>query len=467
MLVDQVGLVVLRWLADSNFLMRGVEFDSDLRDPPPRCHPGTRLELLETIIQWFDNPEREQRSLWMKGPAAVGKSAMMQTLAEKLCLSKNLGASLFFSRPNGRTNPLFVFPTLAYQFAVRVPSYHDYLDRKMTEDPKMLEKGMERQFRVLIAEPFAVMMESEFGRLAVLIDGLDECEGQDAQIRIINLINKFAIQYPKSPLTWIIASRPEYHLSIPFQSGAISGSFCILEVPVDSNEACQDVERFLRAEFMSICENYPHDIPPGAQWPVEHDLTKICRASSGHFGFASTLARFIGDDVIGDPVNQLTIVLSVAEHPDINPLASLHSLYTKILDCVPKYLLPALKLLITFRFTMYEIAPGYIETAVFPLVSAATLFDLKQNTVYAALRKLHSVIRVPSVEASGKDNIHFYHASFTDFLSDVSKSGNYALDATEYYTNLWKCCYALGSAHSSCQYIIFTVISPAFFDALF
>jgi hypothetical protein len=88
------------------------------------------------------------------------------------------GASLFFSRPNGRTNPFFVFPTLVYQFAVRIPSYRDYLDRKMTEDPKMLEKCIECQFRVLITEPFSVMMESSFGRLAVLIDGLGECEGK-------------------------------------------------------------------------------------------------------------------------------------------------------------------------------------------------------------------------------------------------------------------------------------------------
>ncbi|KAF9439586.1 hypothetical protein P691DRAFT_650413, partial [Macrolepiota fuliginosa MF-IS2] len=79
--------------------IRGAEFDSSERDPSPRCHPGTRLRIVERAQEVFANYRNAERLLWIVGPAGVGKSAIMQTLAENAStLSSNtiLGASLFF-----------------------------------------------------------------------------------------------------------------------------------------------------------------------------------------------------------------------------------------------------------------------------------------------------------------------------------------------------------------------------------
>ncbi len=78
----------------SERVIKGAGHDSSLRDPPPQCHPGTRVQLREKIIAWFRNREREKALLWLNGPAGVGKSAVIQTVAESFAESKSLGATL-------------------------------------------------------------------------------------------------------------------------------------------------------------------------------------------------------------------------------------------------------------------------------------------------------------------------------------------------------------------------------------
>lgn len=88
-------VLVLSRLA--HFTMEGAEFDSSARDPPPSCHPGTRLTILKSITDWIGSKERSYGSLWLNGPAGVGKSAIMQTLAENLS-SLALLARCYFSQ---------------------------------------------------------------------------------------------------------------------------------------------------------------------------------------------------------------------------------------------------------------------------------------------------------------------------------------------------------------------------------
>jgi hypothetical protein len=427
--------IVLIWLA--KFTMSGAEFNSSARDPPPRCHPTTRLAILARILSWLSNFDREHQLLWINGSAGIGKSAIMQTLAEALVPSDKLGATLFFSRPNNRNNASLVFPTLAYQLAVKLPLYYQYLERKLTDDPKLLETSIATQFEILITEPFSSMSERTIGSFAIIVDGLDECECDRVQIQIFKLISQFSHHHPHSPLLWCIASRPEAHLTHAFASPEVSCTFQVEEVPLDSTEACKQVERFLRARFAEIHERYSDVIPANSTWPPECDFTKICSKSSGHFGFASTVADFIDDPHVGDPIAQLNVVLSVtASSQATDALAALHLLYARILDAVPKGLLPTMKLLLAHPLFGEDPAVVFNSRPI-PLVHTATLFDLPQHTVYAALRKLHSVISVPSPKAAGLRSIRFHHASFGDYLHNSLNSGEYAIDPVAFRTELW------------------------------
>ncbi len=434
--------------------MSGAEFDA--RGHVPSCHPGTRITILKTLHDWVDDNQRAHRMLWLHGPAGVGKSAIVQSLAEGLAEVSKLGATLFFSGPNGRDNPANVLPTIAYQLAVRIPLYKEYLRERMIEDPKLLEKDMVYQFDILIVKPFTNLSFAA-GRetWAILLDGLDECNGEEAQTLIVTLISWFSHRSPTTPLVWLIASRPEAHLQLGFASYGIKGSFEEHDVPANSDDACRDVEKFLRAKFEEIRQKYKDLIPVGAPWPVEQDITKISSTSSGLFAFAKTVVRYIDDPHVCDPITQLATVVSVTGGLAPGSLSALHALYFAILEGIPKAMMPILKLLLHLHTIKGPLAilsgdgtsnSGDDE----PLVFMATLFDLQQHTVYAVLRKLHSVIWVPPLEESGRQGIKFYHASFPDYLKTLS--GDYQYNATDLTTKLWSVLFkVLHEGDSSCE----------------
>ncbi len=184
----------------------GAEVDSSVRDPPPKCHPETRMSLRGRIMDWFDGRGRPWRMLWIMGPMGVGKSAIAQTIAETV--SGRLGAALFFSRPNNRDDPDGVIPTLAYQLADKFPAYKRIITERFAESPAILENNRRTQFKELIIEPFRFLMnkypELVQNPLLIVLDGLDECKSKEAQCEFVELISDHVRQEKEFPLLWMI-----------------------------------------------------------------------------------------------------------------------------------------------------------------------------------------------------------------------------------------------------------------------
>ncbi|KAF9441812.1 hypothetical protein P691DRAFT_538919 [Macrolepiota fuliginosa MF-IS2] len=304
------------------FVIEGAEFDSSERAPPPRCHPGTRQDIMGAILAWRNNNSRAKRLLWLNGPAGIGKSAIIQTLAEAEAEAVSagtgkLGATLFISRSNERNESNRVLATIAYQLAVKDPTYRAYITERMTADPRILGKSMTEQFKLLIAQPFGELAlqppADEDHAWSIYLDGLDECNNEDAQCRLVELIGAFVLQYPEAPLVWIIASRPEKHLQDLFAREDIVPSFHQVTIPVNSDEACRDVERYLRTEFTKIKDKHPYLIPATCQWPTETQFLTLGCAASGLFIFASTVVRFVDTNPAPqiNPMTQLKLVLAL------------------------------------------------------------------------------------------------------------------------------------------------------------
>jgi hypothetical protein len=116
-------------------IITGAAHDSSDRDPPPGCHPGTRIEINERIMNWFYDAKKQEFVLWIYGPAGVGKSAIVQTIADALGLANCLGASVFLSRPNGRDSSRSVTITIAYQLAVHIEDYYTFISESSLPIP--------------------------------------------------------------------------------------------------------------------------------------------------------------------------------------------------------------------------------------------------------------------------------------------------------------------------------------------
>jgi hypothetical protein len=409
----------------------GAAHDDSARNYPPRCHPGTRVKILQRLTTWFYNINRVKSLLWLSGPAGVGKSAIIQSFAESI---EHPVASVFVSRPNKRNDPNRIFTTIAYQLAVHIDAYRNYIVERLTANPYLLNKNIQIQFQVFITEPF---VERKIGAgglpLAILLDGLDELEGADAQRDIIRLISTFTQEHPVAPLAWIITSRPEAHITNTFSETTIQDQFESEFIPVDSTEACQDVERFLRESFDTIRRDFPDTIP--TSWPEEAALAKLAAAASGLFIFAETAIRFIRDPDHSNPVPRLQLVLSVIDRSKSvsareQPFALLDNLYTEILLNIPSGLLPTTKLVLRLALSfrshkLFGLRPWPRSPTLRGMIM---ILQLDHHTVYAALKKCLSTLRIPPWNEAHVDELTFLHASFADYLMDSERSGEFYID---------------------------------------
>jgi hypothetical protein len=121
---------------------------------------------------------------WVFGTAGVGKSAVMQNVAESPGLPVNSKVSVFFSI-NGRDDGTKAIMTLSYQFAAKSEAYRRIIEDEITRDPSLLQSSMPVQFEKFIVRPFIHSSDlTSAGRALIIIDGLDECNNPRTQIEL-------------------------------------------------------------------------------------------------------------------------------------------------------------------------------------------------------------------------------------------------------------------------------------------
>lgn len=405
--------------------MPGAEVDSSARDPPPRCHPDTRLSLRYRIREWFSNPQRHWKMLWIMGPAGVGKTAVAQTIAEEFKASGCLGAAFFFSRLNDRNDPDLVIVTLAYQLAIQLPDYKRALTLCLVDDSTILEKSRRSQFNQLIVEPFRTLVAQGSPcvqqPLLILLDGLDECESKEAQCEFIELISEHA-RSANCPVLWMICSRFEWHFRCILSQPDFHIHCKREELLVDDTEAQRDVACHLQQAFYDIRLRYCDRLD--ANWPPEAHLRQIAAISLGLFALAETLVKFVGDKVRSDPSGQLDICMKFLGGAGaplvINPLHALDLLYRQILSEIPAETLPT-----TFRILGFLVLYSQVRLTTRNL---ANFLCLDRTSLYRSLQGLHSVLQIPHSTEAHEVSIRFYHASFGDFLRDSRRSGNFSIN---------------------------------------
>ncbi|KAF9443494.1 hypothetical protein P691DRAFT_408481 [Macrolepiota fuliginosa MF-IS2] len=410
----------------------GAEVDSSARYPPPKCHPSTREDLRSRITKWLMDNNRGRNILCLLGPAGIGKSAIAQTIAEQCKRTGRLGAAFFFSRPNHRDDPTRVIPTLAHQIAVQHTDYRRVITQRLADDSTILEKDMRTQFRELIIEPFKIISScnpSILRRpLLITLDGLDECDGEEAQCEFIDLINEYVRLTKKSPLIWMVCSRPEWHLEAVLSDVDYVVEYHREVLKVNDAQSKKDVLRVLRDGFNDIQRQYRDVLDE--PWPSETQLRQLAVASSGLFIFALTLLKFIADKTCGNPNAQLALILRLINNPwtpitpiATNPFHTLDFLYKQILSSIPADTLGTTKRIL--GLCVYY--PDHNMSA----LALANFLGLDKGTFYAAIRRLHSVLDIPTASKAHSCSIQFHHASFREFLENPSRSGVFTITEEE------------------------------------
>jgi hypothetical protein len=275
-----------------NYVQRETMHDSDTRGDLG-CHPGTREEYIRNITSWGSGQwESGKRAFLMTGPAGAGKSAIARTCAYYIEEAGNLGASFFFYRPSGWNDPKGFIPTIVYQLTTRFPAYRDRIDAVILDDPLVLQKAMDVQFRDLLVKPLRKLSADGHGvgkDMVIVVDSLDECAIVDAQVQIMDLIAA-SIHEQTTPFVWAFFNRPEPPITSTFSSKVGPNISWTLPLTL-SGTADRDIEAYLRGSFGAICAKY--SIPASATWPTEEDIHRLVSQSAGLFAYAATALRYV------------------------------------------------------------------------------------------------------------------------------------------------------------------------------
>jgi hypothetical protein len=404
--------------------------DSADRDPPPRCHPGTRKKATEDIVRWIEEPNPSSTVLWVNGRAGVGKSALMQKIAELGLVY--FGGCFFFRRGTSGCNVKdHLFSTLAYQLAMNVDGMLEAVDRAVTQDFSLPKMTAAVQLKGLIIEPIGLLPIPL--RPIIIIDGLDECEDLNSQRDILTLIGQVTMD-PDITLRFIIASRPEHQICDTFNKEPLFSKTRRLILDEGYNTGA-DIERYLRDKFEEIYMRH-RDIMPDIKgpWPLADDLRELVWRASGQFIYAATVIKFVDSDTnFRTPEEKLKIILNPGPMQG-SAFSELDLLYTQILSQYPEsevlvHTLGVILVLEALPFSTNVISPATI--------TAITGFEgAKLHVVLRALQSITEVRTEPVFDDADDHEpngttiqcVKLSHRSFHDFLTDRARSGPYFID---------------------------------------
>ncbi|KAJ7026587.1 hypothetical protein C8F04DRAFT_1238582 [Mycena alexandri] len=374
-----------------------------LHDLTSACHPETRKETLKILYEWaLDASSASAAILWLQGPAGVGKSTILRTLAQQI---GQLGASFVFNpQYSAERNANAFFCVLAYQLAINIPSLRASISSAVRKNPSIIEDTMEVQLQELILKPCrrVILLRS----LILVIDGIDEF-ASDVQREILRLLGN-TFQSQSSPLRIIIASRQmDHHLTGIVAQPFLDGLWRSFHV----GPSFADVRSYLCTELARIRELGPNDTAP-SQWFSPHVLDFLVNASSGCFLYASTLIKFLGDADFSTKKRLAAVMSFPLDHLN----SSLDKLYVQILMTVPMASRQSLLVLLHILTT-----EAFVDL---PLHHLEQLLRMKPARLRRILRRLRAVLNAPTSD-SGQITAH--HPSFLDFLVDPVRSGPFCV----------------------------------------
>ena len=382
---------------------------------------NTRKDVRQIILDWIHSESSASSFFWLYGSAGAGKTAILQAIADFLSESyENFGGSFFFSRgKKGRDKGHFLFSTIAYQLALKVPRLRQHINRIMESDPMLHTKSMSVQFQTLIVDAFKCLSPLPQRPYLVIIDGLDECHDKATQQLILQFLCE-TITVHKLPLRFLIGCRPESHIRDSFDQESLYT--VTRQVSLDERfDSGRDIQLYLRHGFAEIARN--SKLPVEHPWPGEDIVDLLVQRSSGQFIYAATVLRFVGADFCS-PLKQLAVVLK----SDPTVPSDLDQLYYQILSEYPS------EVNIVHVLGIISVSHGELAEVM------EDIFGMEEGKLKLVLRGLSSLVVDRNKESGERMNTgttsyvipHFAHASFGDYLFNPIRSGPFYVNRQEY-----------------------------------
>lgn len=365
------------------------------------------MSVLHRISDWID--DTNEPILWISGPAGAGKSAIARTIANDCARNDTLAASFFFFHlDSGRNTIDHLIPSIAFQLAIRIPHKRALIGSIVEADPSILHKPLDIQIKDLILPPFLSASSSDMHSQSalpflIIIDGLDECTGDNAQRSVVKYIGGLA-NTTGVPLRLVIVSRPEPQIDESFRY-LPSIRHISLSNKAYTLETEKDIHTYLRNGFDKIYRK--RDIITEEFWPEDRSIAQLVHNFGGNYIYPETVLKYVDDDDF-HPVKRLVEILDTPL--GLTAFAKLNYLYQRVLSAC-KDAETLVRILAIVTLTSFDVQ------------KVEWVLQLDRGTVAMVLRRLRSVLEIKK-----SNHIVFYHKSFTDFIHNKERAGKFYID---------------------------------------
>ena len=345
--------------------------------------------------------------------AGTGKSTIARTVAREYYDKGHLGASFFFSRGKGDISHAGkLFTTIAVQLAKKSPSLKSCICEAIKEHGDIASQGLHDQWVRLVLQPLSkIKATSDLSPLVLVIDALDECEG-DGDIRVILQLLAAAQRLGTVRLRIFLTSRPEIPIRHGFYQISDTRHQEFVLHNISPSIVDHDIFVFLEHNLGIIRQ----ERALAADWPGQETIKRLVQNAAGLFIWAATTCRFIADGkrFAG---RRLSLILQsdasiTAPEERLNEIyitILTNSIYDEYNDKEKEEVYKMLKAILGTIIILYS-----------PLsaVSLARLLDIPREDIGRAVDDLHSILVVPEDPCHP---IRLHHPSFRDFLLDQQR----------------------------------------------
>ena len=374
-----------------------------------------------------DGDSDKSSIFWLYGGAGAGKSALAQSLSEKL-QKRELAASFFFFRSDSTRNKGDdLIPTLVSQLVDNLKGLTPLVEDRIAKKWDIFTKGYDIQIQELLVNPLLSLKSTDtlgFLTRLVVIDGVDECTDPNVQCLLLRAIARALLQIPY-PLRFLITSRPEAHITHVFNHDPSFKTIPVQRYNLSYDpDADMDIRIFLEKEFVDIRnihrlgEHLPHT------WPDQQAISSLVERSSGHFIYPSTVIRYIQCPK-NRPDDRLDVILRLQSPQDGDrPYARLDALYGLIFGGVEsREKLEKICLVLGTLYFQSKRCGYFGNPAVFEDRSKIEqLLGMKAGDLVLLVDPILSLVAVDG----GK--IRIYHKTLFDYLLDSDRGGHLPLD---------------------------------------
>ena len=375
------------------------------------CMKGTRRDVLLQLENWL-NDQQDKHVFWLNGLAGTGKSTIAQTFAETTFADGMLGASFFCSRYyDDRSNLQTIFPTIAFQLALRYPHFREELLPVLMASPDVGQESLCSQMEKLVVLPF---QETQIVTL-IIIDALDECQDEEPASALLSVLARYLHEIPL--VKFFITGRPEPRIRSGFRLESLQPHTDILRLhEVERSSVDSDIRFFFQTQLTSIAKNRS-DFDLTEVWPSPADLNTLCEKAAGLFVYASTVVKFVASKN-HQPTEQLATIVTLQQNTVQEGKSGLDQLYDEVLQMAFLH-----EQADDGRFyTWLRSVVGAVVLVFNPLsiTALSSILGIPKSKVSTALRSLHSFLIVPT-NYQDQTPIRVLHKSFPDFLTDPQR----------------------------------------------